>query len=49
MIKFSLESVRDLKDLVRRLSVGLSKLVTTIESIEKDVNTLKEDVEELKG
>ena len=41
MIKFGIETAKDLKDLIRKLSVGLAKLATEVEKLRSELDTLK--------
>ena len=46
MIKFGLETAKDLKDLIRKLSVGLAKLATEVEKLRSELDTLKTRVDD---
>jgi uncharacterized coiled-coil protein SlyX len=46
MIKFGIETAKDLKDLIRKLSVGLAKLATEVEKLRSELDTLKDRVDD---
>lgn len=46
MIKFGIETAKDLKDLIRKLSVGLAKLATDVEKLKTDFDALKKKVDD---
>ena len=46
MIKFGIETAKDLKDLIRKLSVGLAKLATEVEKLRSELDTLKGRVDD---
>ena len=46
MIKFGVETAKDLKDLIRKLSVGLAKLATEVEKLRSELDTLKTRVDD---
>ena len=46
MIKFGIETAKDLKDLIRKLSVGLAKLATEVEKLRSELDTLKTRVDD---
>ena len=41
MRKFALETSKDLKDLIRKLSIGLTNLAKDVDTLQSDVNTLE--------